>query len=89
MNDPSTVVVAKSPIVTPIASPPGFARSRSTIAFDSSIPCTGTPRCASGSATRPVPIPSSSARPPPASSARKVTVGSMTAGSNIPSDESS
>ncbi len=62
-NVPSTVVVAKSPIVTPTSSPPGFARSLATIAFDSSIPWTGTPRCASGSATRPVPIPSSSARP--------------------------
>jgi hypothetical protein len=31
-----------------------------------SIPCTGTPRCASGTAIRPVPIPSSSARPLPA-----------------------
>ena len=43
----------------------GFARSRSTIAVDRSIPWTGTPRPASGSAMRPVPIPSSSARPPP------------------------
>jgi hypothetical protein len=33
------VVVAKSPIVTPTSSPPGFARSLATIAFDSSIPC--------------------------------------------------
>src|ERR687891_840790 len=35
--------VAKSPIVTPIRSPPGFARSRATIACDSSMLCTGTP----------------------------------------------
>jgi hypothetical protein len=31
-NDPSTGVVAKSPMVTPIASPPGFSRSRASIA---------------------------------------------------------
>ena len=55
------------------SSPPGFARSLATIARDRSIPCTGTPRCASGSAIRPVPIPSSSARPLPASPARKST----------------
>ena len=65
----STVV--KSPIVTGIASPPGLARSRATIASDRSMPCTSTPRAASGSATRPVPMASSSARPPsPARSAR-------------------
>ena len=34
-------MVAKSPIVTPTSSPPGFARSRATIARDRSIPCTG------------------------------------------------
>jgi hypothetical protein len=37
-NVPSTFVVAKSPIVTPIASPPGLARSRAAIARDSSMP---------------------------------------------------
>ena len=41
---PSTVVVAKSPIVTPTSSPPGLARIRATIASDRSIPCTATPR---------------------------------------------
>ena len=46
-----------------MSSPPGFARSFATIAFDRSIPCTCTPRRASGSAIRPVPIPNSSARP--------------------------
>ena len=60
---PSTVAAAKSPMVTPMSSAPGFARSRATIASDSSIPWTGTPRAASGSATRPVPMPSSSAAP--------------------------
>lgn len=45
----STRVDAKSPIVTSIASPPGLARSRSTMARDVSMPCTGTPRPASGS----------------------------------------
>src|SRR5215467_13113447 len=61
-NVPSTLVVAKSPIVTPTASPPGLARSRATIARDRSMPWTGTPRRASGKAIRPVPTPSSSAR---------------------------
>ena len=88
-NVPSTVVVAKSPIVTPMSSPPGFARSLAAMAFDSSIPCTGTPRRASGSAIRPVPIPSSSAEPSPASSARKSTIGSTTAGSNVSAADSS
>lgn len=35
------LLVAKSPIVTPIASPPGLARSRATIARDKSMPWTG------------------------------------------------
>ena len=38
---PRPCVVVMSPIVTPIASPPGLARSRATIALDSSIPCHG------------------------------------------------
>ena len=63
MNVPSARAVAKSPIVTPIASAPGFSRSRATIALERSIPCTGTPRWASSTAMRPVPIPSSK-RPP-------------------------
>jgi hypothetical protein len=88
-NVPSTVVVAKSPIVTPMSSPSGFARSLATIAFDSSIPCTRTPRCASGSAIRPAPIPSSSARPLPARSTRRSMTGSTTAGSNISTADSS
>ena len=86
---PSTLVVAKSPMVTPMASPPGLARSRATMARDRSIPCTSTPRRASGSAIRPVPMPSSSARPPPASSASTSATVSAKAGSNMPSDESS
>jgi hypothetical protein len=49
---------------------------------DSSIPCTGTPRRRSGMAIRPVPMPSSSAAPLPASSARKSTTGSTTTGAN-------
>ena len=56
-------------MVTGIASPPGLARSRATIASEESMPCTSTPRAAKGRATRPVPMPSSSARPPPASRA--------------------
>ena len=62
-NVPSTLVVAKSPIVTPMPPPPGLARSLATMARDMSMPCTGTPRPASGSAMRPVPMPSSRARP--------------------------
>ena len=81
VNVPFTVAVAKSPTVTPIRSAPGFARSRASIASDSSIPCTGTPRAASGSAIRPVPMPSSSAAPPAASSTRRSTIGPTTAGS--------
>jgi hypothetical protein len=89
VNVPATEVVAKSPIVTPMALPPGFARSFAAIASDSSIPCTGTPRRESGSAIRPVPIPSSSARPAPAIPARKSTTGSIVAGSNMGSEGSS
>jgi hypothetical protein len=58
---PSTLVVDMSPIVTGSSAPPGLARSCSTIAADSSMPVTGTPRAASGSPTRPVPIANSSA----------------------------
>ena len=38
----------KSPIATGMSAPPGFACRRAAIARDSSIPATGTPRCASG-----------------------------------------
>ena len=82
MNVPPTLVVAKSPMVTPMSSAPGFARSSATMAGDRSIPCTRTPRWLSGIAMRPVPMPSSSAAPSPARSARKRTAGSTTAGSN-------
>ena len=47
-----------------MSSPPGFSRSRAIIASDASMPCTRTPRSASGSAMRPVPMPSSRERPP-------------------------
>jgi hypothetical protein len=67
----------------------GLARSGETIALDSSMPCTGTPRRVSGSAIRPVPIPNSSARPLPATSARKSTTASTTAGSNVSAADSS
>ncbi len=86
---PSIVVVAKSPMATGMASPPGLARSRATMARDRSMPCTSTPRRASGSAIRPVPMPNSSARPPPASPASTSATVSVKAGSNMPSDESS
>ena len=81
--------MAKSPIVMPISFAPGFALSLAVIARERSIPCTGTPRAASGTAIRPVPIPSSSARPLAASSASRSTAGPTTAGSNISHDESS
>jgi len=58
-----------------MASPPGFERSLATIAFEMSIPLTGTPRRESGSAIRPVPTPNSSARPAPASATSKATAG--------------
>ena len=60
-----------------------FAWSRSAIGCDSSMPLTATPRSASGIATRPVPIASSSAGPSPASSARRSTAGSSTSGANM------
>ena len=86
---PSTVVVAMSPMATGMAAPPGLARSRATMARDRSMPCTSTPRRVSGSAIRPVPMPNSSARPPPASPASTSATVSVKEGSNMPSDESS
>ena len=56
-----------------MASPPGLARSRSTMAVEASMPWTSTPLAARGRATLPVPIPSSRAGPGPASSARRST----------------
>ena len=88
-NEPSAFAVAKSPMVTPMRSPPGLPRSFSAIAADESMPCTGTPRASSGSAMRPVPTPSSSARPSPASVTRKSTTGSTTSGANISAEDSS
>ena len=81
---PSIVVVAMSPMATGMSSPPGLARSRATMARDSSMPCTSTPRRASGSAIRPVPMASSSARPPPASSASTPAVASTVPGPKTP-----
>ena len=89
VNGPSTVVVEKSPIVTPMSSPPGFARILATIAFDMSIPWTATPRRDSGSAILPVPTANSSAGPSPARSARKSTVGSTASALNISAEDSS
>ena len=70
-------------------SAPGFSRSRASISFELSIPATRTPRSASGSAIRPVPIANSSAAPSPASSASSSTAGATTSGSNIPAESSS
>ena len=50
---------------------------------------TSTPRSLSGSATRPVPMPSSRAAPFPTCSARKATVGSSTPGSNMSAEVAS
>ena len=63
-NSPSTRVVAKSPTAMSMSSLPGFARNSATMASELSIPATRTPRPASGSAIRPVPIPNSTAPPP-------------------------
>ena len=60
-------------MVTGIWSPPGLRRSLATMAGEMSMPWTGIPRAARGSAMRPVPIASSSAGPPPASCSRKAT----------------
>ncbi len=77
---PSTRVVAMSPIVTSTSWASSLARSWAAMSVESSIPDTGTPRAASGRATRPVPTASSSARPSPASSASRSTVGPSTSG---------
>ena len=84
MNAPATRVVVMSPIVTSTPSAPGLARSCSTMCGDSSMPVTGTPRALSGSATRPVPIASSSAGPPAASSARRRPPGRAPPGRTSP-----
>jgi len=70
--------------------PAGHEQSyRATIARDRSMPWTPTPRRASGSAMRPVPMASSRARPSPASPARTSTDASTTPGSNISVHDSS
>src|SRR3954454_21271735 len=78
-----------SPSTAPMPDAPGFALSRSSMYGEISIPDTATPRSASGTATRPVPIASSSARPPPASPASRSTVGPSVAGSNRSAESSS
>jgi len=75
LNRPLTGTWAMSPMVTGIESPPGLARSCSSIAAEASTPSTAIPRAASGSATRPVPMASSSTRPSPARPARNSTAG--------------
>ena len=84
VNSPSTRTVAMSPTTTGRSSAETFVRSTSTIGADSSIPVTGTPFASRGTATRPVPIASSSAGPPPASSARASTTGSSISGADMP-----
>ena len=78
-----------SPAIASIRSAPGFSRSSASIASELSMPATRTPRAASGSAIRPVPIANSSAAPSPASCASASTAGPTTAGSNMPAESSS
>ncbi len=78
-----------SPIVTSIASAPGFFCSCATMSAESSMPATGTPRRLSGRPMRPVPMANSNARPSPANDARKSTVSSTTAGWDMPVESSS
>jgi hypothetical protein len=73
-----------SPTITGIVASSAFARSWSIIGPDSSMPVTGTPRAASGTATRPVPMANSSAAPSPARATRRFTVGPSTSGANMP-----
>ena len=63
-----------SPVVTAIASPPGFSRIRSIMWRDISIPSTQTPVATKGKAMRPVPTANSRASRWPASRARNATV---------------
>jgi hypothetical protein len=79
----------RRPTATGMSAPPGFLRTWLTIGAESSMPDTATPRAARGRATRPVPTANSSARPAPASSARKFTVGPTTSGLNISGEPSS
>jgi hypothetical protein len=74
-----------SPAITEIVAASTLVRSCSIIGTDSSMPTTGTPRLASGLATRPVPLANSSARPSPASSASRSTLGPKTSEANMPS----
>ena len=78
-----------SPIVTSIASDPGFFFSCATMSDESSMPATGTPHSLKGTAMRPVPMANSRALPSPASSARKSTVPPMTAWWNTPVESAS
>src|SRR5690349_10002759 len=78
-----------SPTTTGIASSPTFSRTLAAIGAESSMPLTGTPRSARGTATRPVPIASSSAGPSPARSASRSTVGRSTSGANMSAAASS
>jgi hypothetical protein len=86
VKSPGTRVVAMSPASASMPSAPGFSRRRASIASEVSIPATRTPRAASGSAMRPVPMANSSAAPAPASSAKRSTAGPTTAGSNMLSE---
>jgi len=73
-----------SPGTTGIVASSAFFRNCAIIAVDISMPVTAIPLSLSGTATRPVPIANSSARPPAASSASRSTAGPNTSAENIP-----
>ncbi len=81
---PGAAVVAMPPMTTGIVASSALVRSRSAIGRDSSIPVTGTPRSARGTAILPVPTANSSAALPSASRASRSTVGRRVSGANMP-----
>jgi hypothetical protein len=76
-------------MVTPTSSPRGFARSVAIIAFRQLDSVQGDSPLRERGPIRPVPIPSSSARPLPAIAARKSMTGSTAPASNISVADSS
>src|SRR5262245_54758256 len=78
-----------SPTTTGICCSSTLRRSWATIGSDSSMPVTGTPRAASGTPTRPVPMASSRAGPPSASRPSRSSVGSRTSGANSAAESAS
>ena len=72
-----------SPRVVYTRSAPSLAASRRSIAAERSIPWTSSPRSASGSPMRPVPIANSSTGPPAARPASRSTIGPTTSGAQF------